>query len=75
MSSSAAGSIKVEILDADRGVISGYTREDCWDAIGDSLEHPVQWKHGYDVGKLSGTTIRLRFIMEDADLFSIRFLR
>ena len=31
------------------------------------------WKNGSDVSKLAGKPIRLRFVMQDADLYSIRF--
>jgi hypothetical protein len=33
----------------------------------------VAWKAGSDVGKLAQQPIRLRFVMKDADLYSLRF--
>jgi hypothetical protein len=33
----------------------------------------VVWKQGSDVGKLAGQPIRLRFVLNDADLYAIRF--
>jgi hypothetical protein len=33
----------------------------------------VTWKSGSSVAALSGKPVRLRFVMKDADLYSIRF--
>jgi hypothetical protein len=31
------------------------------------------WKDNPDLGTLAGTPVRLRFVMRDADLYSIKF--
>jgi hypothetical protein len=41
--------------------------------IGDRIDQVVTWKSGPDLGSLSGKTVRLRFRMHDANLFSLRF--
>ena len=41
--------------------------------IGDELERIVRWEEGGDLSKLTGTSVRLRFVMKDADLFSMCF--
>jgi hypothetical protein len=41
--------------------------------IGDAIEKAVRWKHGEDVHALAGKSVRLRFVMKDADLYSFRF--
>lgn len=46
---------------------------DSKEIIGDNLEHPVQWKQELDTSKLNGKTIRLRFIMKNANLYSFQF--
>jgi hypothetical protein len=33
----------------------------------------VQWKNGSDVNSLSGKTVRLRFVLKDADLYALKF--
>jgi len=33
----------------------------------------VSWKSGADLGKLAGQTVRLRFELKDADLYSLQF--
>ena len=72
-STSVAGSVRVEIQDAGGKPLAGYTLDDCPEIFGDHLERVVHWKKGPGVGALSGKTIRLRFVMKDADLYSIRF--
>jgi hypothetical protein len=33
----------------------------------------VHWQSGSDLGTLAGKPVRLRFVLRDADLYSIRF--
>ena len=70
---SAAGSIQVEIQDGNGRVIEGFALGDCLEMFGDSLERAVRWKQGDDLRRLAGKPVRLRFVLKDADLYSIRF--
>ncbi len=72
-STSAGGAIHVEIQDADGNPIPNFTLDDCLQIVGDQISHIVKWKGGGDVSQLADKPIRLRFVMEDADLFSLRF--
>ena len=72
-STSAAGSIRVEIQDADGTPIPGYSAAEARDLIGNYIEHPASWKKGADVSALAGKPIRLHFMMKDADLYSLQF--
>ena len=72
-SSSAAGSIQVEIQDENGNPISGFSLDDCDPLFGDTLERAVTWKGINDLSSLEGKPIRLRFVLRDADLFSLRF--
>ncbi len=73
-STSGAGSIRVEIQDVAGKPIDGYALKDSPEIYGDEIEHVVAWKADNDVGKLAGKPVRLRFVMADADLYSIRFV-
>ncbi len=73
-STSAAGSIRVEIQDEAGNPIPGYSLQDCPELFGDSVEQAVAWKDAKDPGSLSATTVRLRFLLKDADLYAIQFL-
>ncbi|HID77061.1 MAG TPA: hypothetical protein EYP56_13830 [Planctomycetaceae bacterium] len=72
-STSAVGSLRVEIQDADGKVMAGFELENCAEIYGDKLDGPVVWKSGADVSSLAGRTIRLRFVMSDADVYAFRF--
>jgi hypothetical protein len=72
-STSAAGSIRVELQDAAGTPIPGHALADCDEIFGDALERPVTWKDDPDLHELAGRPIRLRIVMQDADLYSLRF--
>ncbi len=72
-STSAAGGIRVEIQDRDGKPVPGFTLKDADEAIGDWIERTVTWKGRSDVSKLKGKPVRLRFVMKDADLYSLKF--
>lgn len=72
-STSAAGGLRVEIQAPDGKPIRGFALSDCPEIIGDRIDHPVAWKAGADVGRLAGKPVRLRFVLRDADLYSLRF--
>ncbi len=72
-STSAAGSVWVEIQDQTGNPLPGFTISDADEIIGDLIERVVTWKDGSDVSSLQERPIRLRFILKDADLYSLRF--
>jgi len=72
-STSAAGSLRVEIQDASGKPIEGFKLEDCPEIFGDNLARVVHWKGGTDVSQLAGHQVRLRFFLKDADLYSFQF--
>jgi len=72
-SSSAAGHVRVELQTPEGKPIDGFTLDDCPQIIGDRLEHTVRWKPGADVSALAGRSVRLRFELKDADLYSFLF--
>jgi hypothetical protein len=74
-STSAAGWIKVAILDSSGSVIPGYGIDEMEPIFGDELKRTVTWNHGYDLSHLAGALVRLRFVLKDADLYAIRFSR
>lgn len=72
-STSAVGGVKVEVQDEGGKPIPGFALNDSIEIWGDEIERTVAWKGGHDVSRLSGRPVRLRFVMKDADLYSIRF--
>jgi hypothetical protein len=72
-STSAAGSLRVEIQDPAGTPITGFSEEDCVPVIGDELSRRVRWTEGDELSHLSGRPVRLRVLMQDADLYAFRF--
>ncbi len=72
-STSAAGEIKVEVLDKVGNTIPGYAADDCVTIIGNEINKRVFWEDKSKLNSLEGKQIRLRFIMKDADLYSLKF--
>lgn len=70
---SAAGSIAVELLDADKNPIPHFTLEDCDLIAGNRIDRTVTWNKHADLSALLEKTVHLRFVLSDADLYSIQF--
>jgi hypothetical protein len=69
----AAGSIRVEIQNTNGVPVTGYALADCAEKQGDEIGGVMSWNGGSDVSALTGTPVRLRFVLKDADLYSMRF--
>ena len=76
---SAAGSIRLEIQDVRGNPFPGFALEDSPMLWGDKIESEVRWvRPGSQTDRdrlklLAGVPVRLRFVMRDADLYSLRF--
>ena len=77
---SAAGSIRIEIQDEAGRALPGFALEESPIVWGDEIGHTVRWErsHSYATSdeplkRVSGQPVRLRLVMKDADLFSLRF--
>ena len=72
-STSAAGSIRVELTDPSGKSIEGFGLDDCEPFVGDAIDGRVVWKSKTDLKPLAGKPIRARFELTDADLYAIEF--
>lgn len=72
--SSAAGGVRVELQTPEGQPIAGRTLADAREMIGDELARRVGWRGGEDLGEFAGRPVRLRVVMRDADLYSLRFV-
>ena len=72
-STSAGGSLRVEIQDAEGRSLPGFELADCRSLVGDAIERTVTWAKGSDVNSIANKPVRLRFMMNDADLYALRF--
>ena len=70
---SAAGSVTAAIHDERGRPIPGFGLDDCDPLFGDDLARPVTWRGRSDVSALAGRPVRLRFVLNDADLYALQF--
>ncbi len=70
-STSAAGSVQVELQDEQGQPLRGFALADMLPLYGDELDAAIAWKSGGDLSKLKGQTVRLRVALKDADLFAL----
>jgi hypothetical protein len=72
-STSAVGSVAIELQHADGRPVPGRALGDMPPLYGDGLDAPVAWATGSDLAPLAGRPVRLRIELKDADLFALRF--
>ena len=72
-STSASGSIKVEVQDEDGLALDGYSYTAADEIFGDELDRVITWNGNSDISALAGQTIRLKFHMKQADLYALQF--
>ncbi len=72
-SSSAAGTLRVELQTAAGQPVAGFTLDECDEIFGDSLDRKVSWKSNVDVSSFQGKPVRMRIELRDADLFAFQF--
>lgn len=72
-STSAGGSIGVELRDIHGEPLEGFALADCEPIFGDSLEYAVRWRGEQDLSDLAGKPVKLRLVLRDADLFAFGF--
>lgn len=70
---SAAGFVKVELLDGDGKTIPGFSKDDATEIIGNEIKRIVLWKGSQSLSSISGKPVRLKFYLKDADLYSFKF--
>jgi len=73
MATSAAGSIRMEVQDEQGKPVDGFRLEEATSLVGDQIDRVVTWKAGDSMASLAGRVIRLRFLMQEADLFALQF--
>ena len=77
-STAANGSIRIEVQDLNGQPIPGFLLEESPLIFGDKIDAAVPWKHPQGrtdrspFARLAGKPVRLRFVMRDADIFSLQ---
>ena len=61
------------VQDANGRPLPGLALEDCVELFGDEIDGVVRWDSGIKLSDLARQAVRLRFVMRDADVYSLRF--
>lgn len=69
---SAVGTVRIEVLDADGQTIEGFSGRAAPKLFGDSVHHPVKWSKNRSWSELAGRPIRIRFTLSEADLYALQ---
>ncbi|MFA6928807.1 MAG: hypothetical protein WCT05_00660 [Lentisphaeria bacterium] len=72
-STAAAGIIRVEIQNLSGQAYPGFSLEQCSPLVGDVIDSYVSWENNPSLRVLAGEPVRLRFVMQEADLYSFQF--
>ena len=72
-STSAVGSVRVEVQDLDGKALPGYGLDDCTEKFGDEVEGIMNWSVGHKLSSVTGKPVQLRFALNDADIYAFRF--
>ena len=68
----AEGRVAVEVLDEAGRPVAGYGRDECLLTAFDSTRQEVTWRGKPDLAPLRGRPVRLRFTLQNADLYGFR---
>lgn len=72
-STSAVGLVQVEVQDSAGRAFPGFELDNCQEHYGDKIDGSISWQSKGDLQSLAGKVIRLKFVMNDADLYAFRF--
>ena len=64
------GCVTAELIDRNNAVIPGFSRQDCIPFTGDSVRHELMWKTKQFARSLIDKDRKVRFYIENADLYS-----
>lgn len=65
------GTLAVEVLDANGQPLEGFTKKDCiLIKKTDKTKQQISWKKTSDIASLAGKNVRLKFYLDNADLYA-----
>ena len=67
------GTVRVGLETTGGQPIAGFELTNCTPLSGDDIHQNVAWKEGADLSSLKGKTVRVRFQLKKADLYSLQF--
>lgn len=73
VATSAGGQVLVEIQDAAGHALPSFSIQNADAITADTTAYVASWQGRTHLSHLAGTPVRLRFVLNEADLFSMRF--
>ena len=70
---SAAGSVRVEVQSEAGAPLPGFALADCGPLYGNTVDRPIAWTGGRSLSDIAGQAVRLRFVLQDAEVFAYQF--
>ncbi|MFN0052677.1 MAG: hypothetical protein ACKV0T_10835 [Planctomycetales bacterium] len=70
---SAGGGIRLELQSAAGEPLPGFTLADCQEQIGNEIDRAVVWKGNPSLAAHAGKPVRLRCVLQDADVYALQF--
>ena len=70
VNANVSGSLKVELLNEDGSVITGFSKDDCKTVTGDSVKQRVEWNGNATLASLKDKNIKVKFYVTDGEIFS-----
>ncbi len=67
------GNTRVELQTVAGQALPGFALDDCTPVSGDFIDHSVTWKGG-SLANVAGEPVRLRFALQEAEMYSLQFL-
>jgi hypothetical protein len=67
---SAAGEMRVEVLDANDRVLKNFSADECVPLRTDNTLAEVHWRSSTDLSALAGRPVKFRFVLRSARLFA-----
>ena len=69
----AGGSVRIELLDSMGKPLEGYSLDDCDELVGNDIQRLVRWSGDARI-EVPSTPIRMRMVLNDADVYSFQFM-
>ncbi len=66
----AGGTLRAELLDSEGRSLAPFTRDQAVPFTGDRTCARLEWKHGRDFSAMAGRSVRIRFTLQEGDLYA-----
>ena len=65
--------MRVEVQSEAGAPLPGFALADCGPLYGNTVDRPIAWTGGRSLSDIAGQAVRLRFVLQDAEVFAYQF--